>query len=72
MKTEASRIVDSPTGTMKRVLTEEGFDPDRASTFGGIVSPICFAVFTIDGRFEFRRLLDGKIGARSTSGETVS
>ena len=29
METEPSRIVASPTGTMERVLTEEGFDPDR-------------------------------------------
>jgi len=28
METEASRIVDSPTGTMERVLTEDRFDPE--------------------------------------------
>ena len=31
------------------------------STFGGIVSPICFAVFQIDNELELRRLLDRKI-----------
>lgn len=28
MKTEPTRVVDSPVGTMERVLTEKGFDPD--------------------------------------------
>ena len=33
-----------------------------ASTFGGIVSPICFAVFKIDHQLKLCRLLHGEIG----------
>ncbi|MDX1486397.1 MAG: cupin domain-containing protein [Alphaproteobacteria bacterium] len=41
MKTEPSRIVDSPVGTMERVLTEKGFDPEsRAPTVFTMESPI--------------------------------
>jgi hypothetical protein len=33
----------------------------RASTFGGMVRPICFAAFQIDHQLELRRLVDGEI-----------
>jgi hypothetical protein len=33
----------------------------RTSTFGGIVRPICLAVFQIDDELEFLRLLNGEI-----------
>ena len=34
----------------------------RASTFDGIVRPICFAVFRLIDELELRRLLDGQVG----------
>jgi hypothetical protein len=33
-----------------------------ASTLGGIVRPICLAVFRFDDKLELCRLLDGQIG----------
>ena len=33
----------------------------RASTFGGIVRPICFAAFRLTIELELRRLLDGNV-----------
>lgn len=41
MKTEPTSVIDAPTGTMERVLTEEGFDPQsRAPTVFTMESPI--------------------------------
>lgn len=41
MKTEPTRIIDSSTGTMERVLTEKGFDPEaRTPTVFTMESPI--------------------------------
>jgi hypothetical protein len=34
----------------------------RESTFGGIVSPICLAVFRIDHELKLRRLFDRQVG----------
>ena len=34
----------------------------RASTFGGIVTPICLAALEIDEELKLRRLLDGNVG----------